>query len=299
VFKPLLAPREAPSSYPEYFNKLRYPLMCSPKYDGIRCIVKNGIAMSRTGKPLPSYQVQDEFNTFEHFDGEIIEGNPTSPEVCNRTQSYVMSEKKFGEFTFYTFDYTHPDWLDKPFLDRYNKLKELSPLDPRCQYINHIMIYNYDDLLAYELESLKKGFEGIMLRDPEAPYKQGRGTFKEGIIYKLKRFEDAEGEIVDFEEQMTNTNVQEKDELGYAKRTIHKAGLVPANTLGKFVVYYNGDLINVAPGIFPHPMRKYIWEHKEEFRLKYLKFRFFNYGVKDSPRFARAIGMRDLTDIVT
>ena len=54
-----------------------------------------------------------------------------------------------------------------------------------------------------------------MMRNPIAPYKQGRGTFREGIIYKLKRFEDSEAVIIGFVEQMTNQNVLEKDELGY------------------------------------------------------------------------------------
>ena len=41
MFKPMLAPGEDPLSYPDYFDKLQYPLLGSPKFDGIRCIIKS------------------------------------------------------------------------------------------------------------------------------------------------------------------------------------------------------------------------------------------------------------------
>ena len=43
-----------------------------------------------------------------------------------------------------------------------------------------------------------------------------------------KRFEDFEAQVTGFIEQMTNTNVAEKDELGHSKRSSAKAGMVGA-----------------------------------------------------------------------
>ena len=299
AFKPLLAPGEDPKSFPDYFKKIQYPLLCSPKYDGIRCTVKSGACLSRTGKMLPSFQVQEMFSHLKDLDGEIIEGNPTDFDVYNRTQSHVMSEDKPGDLKYFVFDYTHPDFLLKPFYERLEEVERILKQYDREDLIlvEHKYIETYDELIEYENNCLEAGFEGIMMRNPVAHYKQGRGTFREGIIYKLKRFQDAEGQVIGFVEQMTNNNELEKDELGYAKRSQAKDGLSPADTLGRFIILYEGQEIDVAPGNFTHAERKFVWDHRDVFMNKFLKFRFFAHGIKDKPRFPRAIGFRDEMDM--
>ena len=299
-FRCMLSPQEDPLSYADYFNKLKYPLLASPKYDGIRCNVKGFTALSRTAKPLPSLQVQDLFSHYEHFDGEIIEGRPNDFDVYNRTQSHVMSANKPGDLHYYVFDFTHPEWLHKPFYQRLDILKERVKSASHhglLHFVEHQEVNNSEELLEFENKVLEDGFEGIMMRNPIGHYKQGRGTFKEGLIYKLKRFNDSEAVIVDFVEQMENTNVQSRDELGYSKRSTSKEGLIPANTLGRFIVDWNGVILDIAPGTFNHDMRKKIWNNKDYFLGKILKFRYFNHGIKDKPRFPRAVGFRDRSDM--
>ena len=55
--------------------------------------------------------------------------------------------------------------------------------------------------------------------------------------------------------------------------------------------------LDIAPGNFNHVERKEIWTSQEEFIGKLLKFRYFNHGIKDKPRFPRAIGFRNLMDL--
>ncbi len=300
TFKPLLAPGEDPLRYPDYFKKLQYPLLCSPKLDGIRCIIKSGVALSRTGKMLPSFQVQSEFTKIAHFDGELIEGNQTDFDVYNRTQSHVMSENKPGDLKFFVFDYTSPELLSMPFYQRLesveNVISNTTGLN-NVKFLEHTYVDNLNELLEFEQKCLNEGYEGIMLRNPIAHYKQGRATFRENIIYKLKRFQDAEGVIVDFEEQMHNTNKLEKDELGYAKRSYKKEGMVPFGQVGNFVILYGGEEILVAPGSFNHDERKEIWNNKEKYKGSVLKFRYFSHGIKDKPRFPRALGLRSEMDL--
>lgn len=299
MFKPMLAPNQDPLSYPEYWQELRYPLLCSPKFDGIRCIVKHNIAMSRSFKPLPSQQVQYNFTMIEDLDGELIEGTATDFDVYNRTQSHIMSENKIGNINYYVFDYTHPDCLDRPFYERLEYADSLIKNHGKYNFhiVNHVLVEDFEELVEYEEDCLSQGFEGIMMRDPVGRYKCGRGTFKEGLIYKLKRFQDAEGVILGFEEQMTNENILEKDELGYAKRSYKKDGMVAANTLGNFIVNYNDMVISVAPGKFNHDLRKTIWNSQSYYIGKTLKFRFFAHGIKDKPRFPRAVGFRSEIDL--
>ena len=45
--KPMLLPRETPD-----LDNLQYPVYVTPKLDGIRCLFKGGVALSRTLKPI-------------------------------------------------------------------------------------------------------------------------------------------------------------------------------------------------------------------------------------------------------
>jgi len=299
TFKPLLAPREVPATYPQYWDKLQYPLLASPKLDGIRGYVRGGVVLSRTAKPLPSLQVQDEFSYLEYCDGELIEGSSTDADVYNRTQSHVMSTDKPGELTYHIFDYTQN--IFDEYCSRLLMLQDRVQEKHNVKIVPQETIQTLEHLLAYEERMLEEGYEGIMLRGRKSRYKTGRATINEGIIYKLKRFEDTEGVLMDLEEQMTNTNVQERDELGYAKRSSAKAGMVPAGTTGKFIVAFpwRGELVNlqVAPGNFNHKERKEIWDNKDKYLGAWLKFRYFAHGIKDLPRHPRAIGFRSVEDM--
>jgi DNA ligase 1 len=298
-FRPLLAPQESPQTFPGFFEGLTFPLLCSPKFDGIRCLVRNGVCLSRTGKIIPSVQVQAEFWRFEHFDGELVEGDPTSANVYNRTQSHVMSYEKPGDIKFHVFDYIHPRYLDEPFHKRLDMIQNIWPENvDNMFFVEHEYVDSLDDLLEYEELCLKRGFEGIMLRNPVAEYKRGRATYKQQIIWKLKRFQDAEAKIIGFEEGQLNENYQEKDELGYAKRSTRKEGMVPSGTLGRFIVNFDGEELSVAPGTFSHPERQMIWNNQEQFLGNWLKFRYMKYGMKDKPRHPRALGMRDDGDMI-
>jgi DNA ligase-1 len=300
TFRPMRAPGEDPQKNKDFFKKLRYPLLCSPKFDGVRGISRGGVVTSRSGKPLPSQQVQCVVGAFSFGDGEIIVGEPTDFNVYNRTQSHVMSGDKHAEdLRYYIFDCVDDSWLQRPFYQRLEKAAiQVFELElPHFILVDHHEVETYDELIAYEEVQLAAGYEGIMMRDPVGHYKQGQGTFNEGLIYKLKRFTDAEATIIGFVEQNVNTNDQERSELGYAKRSTAKDGMLPANTLGKFIVDFAGLELTVGCGSFNHTERKEIWDNQETYLGTLLKFRFFSHGVKDLPRFPRATGFRTTLDL--
>jgi DNA ligase-1 len=298
AFRVLLAPTDSPKTRPTFFEDIPYPRFGSAKFDGIRTTNQGGDAISRTGIALPSYQVQDEFK-YPNLDAEAIEGCETDVDVYNRTNSHVMSRDKPGDMSYWVFDFAHEDLLDEPYYMRMERaeliLREHG--DPLFHAIEQEELNSHEEMLEFEDKCLKLGFEGIMLRDPVGRYKQGRATWKEQIICKLKRFEDAEGIIVDFVEGQHNQNPKMRDELGYAKRSTAKAGMVGADTLGKFKVDFEGQIISVAPGKLNHKARKEIWDNKDFYRGQLLKFRYFKHGVKDKPRFPRAVGFRKEIDL--
>ena len=63
-----------------------------------------------------------------------------------------------------------------------------------------------EELAAYESKITDLGYEGLIIRDPFAPYKFGRSTVREGFLLKVKRFVDSEAVVIGIEEEMYNGN---------------------------------------------------------------------------------------------
>lgn len=296
MFRPLLSPRESPNSHPDLFAQLKPPFLVSVKVDGIRSVVKGGVSYSRTFIPHNSFQVQEEFQLCEDFDGELTVGSPNDPLVCYTTGSHVRSfAKPSDELVYRPFDFTADDWLDMPFYKRLERVTQKAEAlrSPYVQVIKHREILNIDDLYEFEEKALKQGWEGLMLRRPMAVYKQNRATWLDDIIYKLKRFEDDEGTIVGFYEAMTNTNEKTVSELGYSKRSHKSEGKVPAGTLGGFIVDYKGQELTVPCGSLPHSERLKIFRNQNKYLGKQLTFTFTMTGAKDKPRNMRAKAIRN------
>ena len=98
IFRPMLATDAD-------LGKLRFPLLASAKLDGVRAVVRDGVVYSRSNKPIPNAYVQQKFSRFEHFDGELIVGDPTSKTCYRDTISGVMSFEGKPEVRFFVFDH--------------------------------------------------------------------------------------------------------------------------------------------------------------------------------------------------
>jgi DNA ligase-1 len=269
----------------------------SPKLDGIRALTFKNTVYSRSWKPLRSLQVQEDFGAFPFLDGEIIAGEATADNVYNNTQSFVMSYDKPGDLTYYVFDYYED--ISLPYNERLSKLEKVLnniKID-NIKLLKHHYVHDADALLEVEEDILAQGYEGLILRNPKAPYKLGRATWNDNIIYKLKRFQEDECRIIGFEERMHNTNAQTTNAQGYAERSSSKEGLVGAGMVGKIIVDYKGEMLEVAPGSFNHEQLKKMFWQQDKYIGKLLKFRFMRYGMKDKPRFPRASGFRDEDDL--
>ncbi|HQT78610.1 MAG TPA: hypothetical protein PLD10_16270 [Rhodopila sp.] len=186
-------------------SKLRFPFYVSPKIDGIRCTVHGNVGMSRTMKPLPNRYLQRLIAShpfvLDGMDGELIVGEPNLPTTYNTTVSAIMSEDGEPDVKFYVFD--NFDMPGNDFHTRYHRLVGGNGYEELFQGFvrpwDHDYITHPQQLVAFEARCLTNGFEGVMLRSPSGVYKQGRSTFNEHILLKLKRFEDAEAEIIGFE----------------------------------------------------------------------------------------------------
>lgn len=277
-------------------HELRFPLLASAKLDGVRAVVKNGVVLSRSLKPIPNDYVQSLFKHLEHFDGELIVGDPTSKTCYRDTVSGVMSKDGEPDVKFFVFD--HTEHATRPYLQRNLALTRAKP-DLMKHVVRHAQhhVTCLDTLLALEEKLLGQGYEGLILRDPNAPYKFGRSTAREGYLLKLKRFIDAEFEVVGFEERMHNGNEATINELGRTARSGHKAGKTGRGDLGALILKTaEGLFFNVGTG-FDDAQRAEIWANQDQYKGAWAKVKFFPIGMKDVPRHPVFLGWRDEHDL--
>ena len=290
----------------------RFPVLGSPKIDGIRAHIVNGIVYSRSGKPIRNKHIQRTLgcDRFNGFDGELCFGRMNAPDVYNKTSKGVMSvngSEEFGDldFDFHVFDcYLDPDLPHRARMGHVRRevlpLAYPSPLYvPMIKFIDQVIISNLEELDQYEADCLAQGFEGIMLRDPELGYKFGRSTAKEGRLLKVKRFAHSEARIVGFEELMHNTNEAVESELGRTKRSTAKDGMVPGGMLGAYIVEHPdyAKQFNVSCGSMDNDERKARCASRFRDFGKLCRFKYLPHGTKDVPRHPLFDGFRDPDDL--
>lgn len=286
-----MKPNLAETPDPKY--SLTFPKLASPKLDGIRGLTQYGTTTTRQLKPVPNAALREVLATVQGLDGELIYGPSNADDVYHRTYSAVMTEDGTTEgITFYVFD-----TLDttKPYSERYADLQAMS-LPPMIKILQQTVINNEEELKAYYESMLEQGYEGAILRNPTAMYKEGRSTAKSQDMLKFKPFIDSEAVVTGVYEAMHNGNVAFKNELGQTDRSSHKENLTGKGMIGGLLAEYQGQTIRIAAGKLRHDERTAIFEKPELVIGKLSKFRHLPVGVKDAPRHARHIGWRSPID---
>lgn len=249
-------------------DKLKFPVMVSPKLDGIRCIIHEGKAVSRKLKAIPNNHIRttleaDDVNLPDFIDGELLLRDWTAP--FRDVSSAVMAKHGMPDFTYAVFDIITAEGPGLPFVARYNALEWV--VGDRVQRghnswlmrVRHTMAHDINQLMALHREYCGLGFEGTMIRDPQGIYKFGRSTTNQGILLKFKNWVDEEAMVVGVVEQMHNTNAAEKDNLGRTKRSSAKAGKVGKGTMGALeCVFEDGTAFDVGTG-FTDAVRQDLW----------------------------------------
>jgi DNA ligase-1 len=271
------------------FANVELPLMASAKYDGIRCLIveRDGrpAAVTRTMRPIPNVATRRwlEENCPIGFDGELI----VRGEDFHGTSSAIMSRTGKPDFLFALFDYIDPKSaapLSTPFCERIARLDDLLSslnLGGRVLRIEQKMIEcitQLDDLMTH---ALADGHEGLVLRRPDGIYKTGRSTSEEGLMMKLKPYEDAEAEIVGFEPE--------------------RQDFFTPDRLGAFSVRLVSDpsiRFHIGTGLTDR-QRGEFWNHRADLMGKLVRFRYQARGMKSAPRFPVFQGLRDEDDMTS
>ena len=287
-FKPMLADAVD-------LSILKYPVVVSPKLDGVRATFIGGVLRTRSLKPLANRTLQLIRSDFP-LDGELIVGDPTSKSVFRDTMKVVSAhDADIKHVRFFVFDIVYEGSFKSRLHAAFANIEGGSDF---YVPVKHVEIINEKELLQYEEVALNAGYEGVMIRDPMGKYKFGRSTTREGALLKMKRKLQSEARVIGFEEQMHNANELKQDALGYAERSSHHTNMIPMGTLGALVVkdLKSGVEFNVGTG-FTADERVGIWKQRDTLIWKTITYEYLPIGVKDKPRHPVFLGWRMEEDI--
>ena len=311
TIRPMLAAKT-----PASLAQLRYPVYASYKIDGVRCLIltphqyseqtgkthrnKYAVAVSRTIKPIPNRYLQTMMDRPElvGFDGELCVGPPNAPDLMQVTMSGVMSHEGKPPFSYHVFDMWNRG--QESFSSRIWP-KALINVPPYIKVLPQYIIETPAKLEAFEQSAHDEGYEGVVIRLPNSPYKFNRSTIKEQYLVKIKRYQTDEAEIIDVSPVLHNGNMAVYDERGYTKRSTHKDGTFAIGILGSFLVrdLETGVEFSVGAGSnLTMIQRTALWNNRQSLINKIITYKHFaQTGVKDAPRNPIFLSFRDTRDL--
>lgn len=273
------------------FEKLVYPRLASPKIDGFRCVLGQYPMTSRLSR-FPNEHFHQALSGLllpdVLLDAEAVVGRRRGSGVLQRTSSGLTSKAGIPDFTLWVFDC--PGHLGYDFIQRHTIaqqiVKELK--HPQVKILRHHVIRDAQELEEYLEDCLERGYEGIMTRSPDGPYKEGKATLREGYLLKVKPFDTAEGRIKGWFEEEQNTNEAKREATGKLKRSSSKEGKVPKGRLGGFILHDIKDGFEVrVGGGFTKSQRIGLWkliQGGHDFRGTLVRYSKQRVGQKDKPR---------------
>lgn len=306
---------------------LRYPVLATPKLDGIRVLTLDpnyplpqvspsaslkSHGVTRRLNMVPNQYISTKLNQEcpPGLDGELItgvlseSGDKLIPHKFNLISSDVMSQDGWPTFQYIVFDYGHnytlePPFPNPPYVKRLKILDEMN-LPDFCVKLFPITCHTPEELYAYEAACLMQGYEGVCVRTGDSPYKLGRSTLKEQWLVKIKRFIDGEATVIDTYEKFHNANPAERDATGAQVRATDAAGMVPTGVLGGVQVRDLKSQVefNIGSGFNDHE-RASLWQERQALVGRIAKYRTQPHGAHERPRFPTFLGWRHPADLST
>lgn len=256
---------------------LRYPVIATPKYDGIRCAVEDGKLRTFNKKPVPNKYINDVLGyiipAIEGFDGELV----VKGADFNGVQSAVMSEHGKPDFEFIVFD-LHD--VKGQYRTRQLVLAEDLRLLHALGYVEGERVRQAPSMLCNNPEQLQQawnkhiaaGYEGTIVADPYGHYKNGRSGIKEQLLVKLKVWHDDEATLIDIEEEVD-------------------ANGAPKGTTGCLVVRHSSGAVFGVAGLTAD-LKYMIWHNKQFYLGKTVTFKYQDWPAGGNPRFPGFKGFR-------
>ena len=285
--RPMLAQSYDPDKKYEFMKKGR--VIGQAKLDGNRALLyykKGQVHMeSRNGIIYFAPVVEHITSAFEKiykdmgcvdlvFDGEMYIHNTMSFQKTHgllRLRKGPIPEEKMKEIRtlkYYIFDLINLKDLDMSYEDRYKLLETFKPLFKGTSVVIEPLIHikNKKDIQIVHNKLVKEGYEGLMLKNMDAPYELDK---RSKHILKVKMFKDDEFKIV-----------------GFTKEDRDGKPLVVWTCVTK-----KGDEFNVRPK-GTEAERHELYKNAKDYIGQWLTVKYFELTDDGIPRFPVGLGIR-------
>lgn len=182
-------------------KQIRYPCLCQPKYDGVRCTVSVGSdgevkIISRQGKPYNIPHLKEWAERHREalpLDGELYNhGELSFQEITSAVKRQSEMTKKIR---YVVYDRPVDDEMN---IERWTDLLEMERCcvfkDSPAYLSSYKICHSIDEVREYHSECVANGYEGVIIRNTDAKYEFG---FRSRNLVKLKEFDDSEFLISD------------------------------------------------------------------------------------------------------
>ena len=230
-------------------SKWHPPFIVQPKYDGVRCRavplqtgVKGNEYMLLSSEENILFSVPhlneilSRLELRAELDGELYCHGMSFEEIVSITSRTINIHPDHKRIQFHCFDIVN----DQPQMRRQLLIEALRGLTPWIEVTPFYLCENLDDVLSAYDKIIERGYEGIIVRNVNAPYERKRSVW----VMKFKPKKEDIYPIVAFQEET------DKDGL-------------PKGSLGAITcVSGDGNVFNVGSG-FSAKQRQIFWEIKE------------------------------------
>ena len=293
---------------------LVYPVGVQVKIDGVRALNINGTLTGRSLDPFKGFGITEYWSKpeFQYLDGEMTLGADaaSSERLCSLTTGALGA---FKGVTSMADVYLHCfDWLAEPnlpYFQRYEMLKAyVEKLDhPRVKLVPLHIANNREELDALIARFFDEGYEGAIIRNLDAPAKEGRPSKVKQELVRVKGWMDSEMLVTGFTEGQTNTNEAKTNTLGRTERSSAKDGMVPNGMIGSIhgtmigdcfhpitgeKLFADGLPITIGTGTMTDAELLDYFKHPEKLVGHPVKFKHLAHGTKTLPRMGNYISHR-------
>lgn len=313
LFKPMLAPSKN-LTQERFEGAKRVRWVASEKMDGIRCLLGPDGPYTRNGKEIPNQQLRIRLEEIAAdllksgvtnlLRQPVLDGELWSPDLdfheisgCVRAHDRKIPET----LSYWVFDIVSTGLPG----DRICTM----PFDERLDWVDRYCLYlfwrrsnnfikpihqhrciSWQDVLGHFEDVLSKGGEGLIVRNLDKPYKQGRCTATECNMFKLKACETCDGKVIGLQPLKRSLD-RETDAFGYSKTLRDQGSLYETDYLGSFLVEMeDGTQVSVGSG-FTDAQRKLY--NNPEYVGRWIEFKHMKAGSKDKPRFPVFVRLRE------
>lgn len=208
VIKPMLAKQESKLTNRKILDK---NWLCSPKYDGVRCLMywdgEQVLTASRGGENYNAAtdhirETERLINFFKEnpsviLDGELYKHGKTLQQISGAAR-LEKNAYDCDWLEFHVYDMYNRNNPDMKAIDRtrflYNTLGPLST--DSIHLVIHQNIIGEEAIWRFHDKYVEEGFEGCVVRDPERPYKPNGRT---NDMIKFKNYKSEDFKVIGYE----------------------------------------------------------------------------------------------------